>query len=409
MKTNQKSRAVYQSAFKKFKRARWRIALLGMAMAGTSLVSSAGTCTINLDDNFQTIDGFGFSTAWSGQLTSAQGSILFGTASGDLGFSLLRVRIDPTENWSEETANASLAHSYGAKVLGTPWTPPAYMKSNDNTVAGTLNTSEYASYASYLNSAATSMGLDYVSMQNEPDANVDYESCSWTGSTMETWCANNASAVGKPVVMPESEGFNYSYSDPTLDNSTADSHVTIIAGHLYGVSPSTYSNALSHGKHVWMTEHYYDGANISTALTVAKEMSDCMNDQMSAYFWWWVDPGDAASFINGTTVDVRGYAMGQFAQWVRPGKICCSATYNPSSNVYVTAYHGSGVVVVAINMGTSAVSQTFSFQNASGITSLNVNQTSGSENMASLSAVSVSNNTFTYSLPAQSITTFHQF
>jgi glucuronoarabinoxylan endo-1,4-beta-xylanase len=225
---------------------------------------------------------------------------------------------------------------------------------------------------------------------------------------METWCANNASAVGKPVVMPESEGFNYSYSDPALDNSTAAEHISIVAGHLYGVSPGTYQNALNHGKHVWMTEHYYDGTTISTGLTVAKEVSDCMNDQMSAYFWWWVAPGDAATFINGTTVDKRGYALGQFARWVRPGKIRCSTTYNPSSEVYVTAYHGNGLVMVAINMGTKSVNQTFTIQNDS-VSSLTPYQTSASANMARLSAVNTASGTFTYTLPAQSITTFSQY
>jgi O-glycosyl hydrolase len=81
------------------------------------------------------------------QLTSAQADTLFGTAEGQLGFSMLRVRIDPSGNWTDETANASAAHSHGAKVLGTPWTPPSAMKSNNNTVGGTLDTSQYAAYA----------------------------------------------------------------------------------------------------------------------------------------------------------------------------------------------------------------------------------------------------------------------
>ena len=124
---------------------------VGVAAA---LPAAAGTCTINVTANSQTIDGFGFSSAWSGSISAAEGNVLFGTSSGQLGFSLLRVRIDPTESWSQEAGNASIAHGHGAKVLGTPWTPPASMKSNDNIVGGTLNTSEYSAYASYLNSAA---------------------------------------------------------------------------------------------------------------------------------------------------------------------------------------------------------------------------------------------------------------
>src|SRR6476661_2567029 len=102
------------------------------AMFALSNDAHAQTATINLAANLQTIDGFGFSTAWTPAMTSAQGNILFGTGSGQLGFSLMRSRIDPNRNWANETANAQVAHSHGAKVLGTAWTPPASMKTNNS-------------------------------------------------------------------------------------------------------------------------------------------------------------------------------------------------------------------------------------------------------------------------------------
>lgn len=371
----------------------------------------AQTATINLTSNLQTIDGFGFSTAWTPAMTSAQGNVLFGTGSGQLGFSLLRVRIDPNESWGNEPSNSSTAHSHGAKVLGTPWTPPASEKTNNSLICGDLKTSSYAAYATHLSHAVSALTLDYVSFQNEPDwcPNPGYESSNPTATEILNWVLNNAPSVGKPIVVSESLNFNDSYTDPILNNSTAASHVTYIAGHFYGNGNYVHQNALNHGKHVWETEHYINGTDIGTAMTVAKEVSDAMNNQFSAYFWWWIMPNDAASFIEGTTVDLRGYVMGQFAHWVRPGKVRCSATYNPRSNIYVTAYHNNGVVVVALNTGSSAVNQTFTFQNASGITSLTPIQTSSSRHLAQLSAVSVTNNTFTYSLPAQSVTTFAQF
>ena len=65
---------------------------------------------------------------------------------------------------------------------------------------GSLNTANYADYAAYLNSftaymAAGNVNLYAISMQNEPDANVTYESCVWTAVQMDTWVANNASVV----------------------------------------------------------------------------------------------------------------------------------------------------------------------------------------------------------------------
>jgi glucuronoarabinoxylan endo-1,4-beta-xylanase len=376
-------------------------------MAGGRSDLKAGTCTVNAGTTYQTIDGFGFSSAWSGQMSGAQANTLFGTGNGQLGFSLLRVRIDPANNWGDETANASAAHSHGAKVLGSPWTPPASMKSNNNTVGGTLNTSQYAAYASYLSSAASSIGLDYVSMQNEPDANVSYESCSWSGATMATWCQNNAPSVGKPIVMPEAETFNDSYSDPTLNNSTAASHVTYLGGHIYGGGLNVHQNALNHGKHVWMTEHYNNGSDIGTSLADAREVSDCMNDQMSAYIWWYAFfSGAGCNLVNGSTPLLNGYALGQFARFVRPGYVRISTTYNPSSSVYVTAYKNGGtVVIVAINQGGSSVSQPFSLQNVT-VSSFTPTVTSSSANMSQGSSLAVSSGSFTATLPAQSITTF---
>jgi glucuronoarabinoxylan endo-1,4-beta-xylanase len=376
-----------------------------------SLSAQAQTATINLTANQQTIDGFGFSTAWTPAMTAAQGNVLFGTGSGQLGFSLLRIRIDPNESWGNEPSNASTAHSHAAKVLGSAWTPPASEKNNNSVICGDLLTSQYANYAAHLSRAVSAIGLDFVSYQNEPDwcPNPGYESSNPTPTEILNWMINNAPSVGKPIVAPESLNFNDSYSDPILNNSTAASHVTYIAGHFYGNGNFVHQNALNHGKHVWETEHYINGTDIGTAMTVAKEVSDAMNNQFSAYFWWWIMPNDPASFINGTNVDLRGYVLGQFAHWVRPGKVKCSATYNPQSNIYVTAYHNNGVIVVALNTGTSSKSQTFTFQNASGISTLTPFRTSSSQHLSQLSAVTVTNNTFTYTLPAQSVTTFVQF
>src|SRR6188474_2980729 len=109
------------------------LAVLAAAVA-LPFNAQAAPCSINLGANQQTMDGFGFSSAWCGQLSTAKNNALYNT----LGFSLLRIRIDPNQFWADETANAAAAHARGAKVLGTPWSPPAYMKDNTNVVHGSL-------------------------------------------------------------------------------------------------------------------------------------------------------------------------------------------------------------------------------------------------------------------------------
>ena len=68
---------------------------------------------VNMAIKKQSIDGFGCSTAWLGKLSQNAINTLFGT----LGISILRVRIDPNKQWSDELSNAKGAISKGAKGL----------------------------------------------------------------------------------------------------------------------------------------------------------------------------------------------------------------------------------------------------------------------------------------------------
>ena len=378
-----------------------------LAAAGALSINAHADCNINMGSTSQTIDGYGFSTAWCGQEATAIQNLM-GTGSGQCGFTLLRIRIDPNKGWADETANAATAHSMGGKVLGTPWSPPASMKSNGNVVGGSLLASQYGNYASFLNQAASSINLDYVSVQNEPDWNPTYEGCAWTGAQLDTFCANNAPAIGRSVVMPESLGFNDSYSDPTLNDSTAASHVTIIAGHFYGSGNYVHQNALNHGKHVWMTEISRDNVDIGTCITTAQEISDAMNNQFSAYFWWWNNESQACALTSGGSPRKNAYTIGQFAKFVRPGGVRVSADHNPASGVSVTSYKVNGnLVIVAINANTGGTSVKFNISNGS-VGTMEGYRTSSGENMSDIGSFTVSSGSFTPTLVAQSITTFVQ-
>ncbi len=391
--------------------------------------ANAQTADISFATTAQTIRGFGGAESWMPAFTTAQADALFGTGSNQLGLTILRVRIDPSSttggsNWATELANAQAAHSRGALVFATPWTPPAAWKSSGSTVEGVLNTSEYGAYANYLNAftaylAAGGVPLYAISMQNEPDANVTYESCVWTGATMDTWVASNAGVLTTKLMMPESESFTTSLSDPALDDANAVGKISIIAGHLYGVSPSYYTNAENKGKEVWETEHYLSPAaggasTISDAIQAAEEFHNSMvTGQYNAYVWWWIwDWNPGGGNINYGLIDTSnnptyyGLALAQYSKFVRPGSVRVSATANPVSGVDVSAYTGNGTSeIVAINANGSASTVTFDTTGES-ISSFTPYQTSASNKLTQLSAVSVSGGAFTYTLPAQSITTF---
>ena len=74
----------------------------------------------------------------------------------------------------------------------------------------------------------------------------------------------------------------------------------------------------------------------------------------------------------------------------------------------IAAYKGDGhFVIVAINENTSAVTQRFTIQNQA-ITTQTPYQTTAITGLARQSTLNVSSSQFTYTLPAQSITTFVQ-
>lgn len=429
----------------------------------TTEAASSGMVTVDYGTQDQIIRGFGGSTAWLGQLTQAQANELFGTgtqgSTPELGLSILRVRIDPTgsatttqpwktANWDQEVANANeeLIANPNSIVFASPWTPPPSLKTSSTSqpyysgsqpcspgagyCGGYLDPANYAAYASYLNAfvdyfnANSNATLYGVSMQNEPDWSAqpteNYESCSWTATEMDAWIDAEGSTLHAPLIMPESLNFNPAQAAPSLTDPAAVADIAIVAGHLYGVSPSYQTQAENAHKDIWMTEHYLNASGssptMSDALLAAEEVHNSMvTAQYNAYVWWWI--WDQASYISyglinsnasNPTPTYFGYAIGQFSRFVQPGYYRYNATAAPSSGVYVSAYAGnSHYVIVAINSGSNPVTQPFTIQNAT-VTSMTPWQTTASGGLQQLSAVTVSSGQFTYTLPAQSITTFVQ-
>jgi glucuronoarabinoxylan endo-1,4-beta-xylanase len=387
------------------------------------LAVGAQTATVNFGTTYQTIRGFGASTAWTPVLTTAQADAVWGTSGRQLGLSINRARIDPggSANWGTELANAQEAVARGAIEFATPWSPPASMKTNGNVVGGSLNPSYYAAFANYLESFVTYMAsggvnLYAISMQNEPDFVPNYEGCGWTAQQMDTWVANNSSVLTTRLMMPESASFNFSQSDATLNDPNAVGHVSIVAGHLYGATISYYSNAENHGKDVWATEHYLtpsgSSAGIGDAIAAAVEVHTAMTvGSYNAYVWWWIAQNSGGANINYGLVDnggnptYYGYAIGQFSRFVRPGAVRVSAT-SPSSGVYVSAYKSSSTgTIVAINSNGNPVSVTFALQGLSP-SSATPYQTTSAGGLMQESPVGISNGSFAYTLPAQSIVSF---
>jgi glucuronoarabinoxylan endo-1,4-beta-xylanase len=395
-------------------------ALSALLLAAT-MASAQSVDAINFNTTYQTIRGFGASTAWQPVLNSTQANNLFGVGAGQVGFTILRSRIDPSSttggsNWATERQNAQQAQSINSQVIvfATPWTPPAVWKNNGSVDDGELNANNYDNFANYLNEfiayeKAGGVNLYAISVQNEPDFLPSYESCGYSGAQMDAFIAKEGGKINTKLMMPESDTFNTGESDPTLNDANAVGYVSIVAGHTYGTAPFYYTNAKNKGKDVWMTETTYDPAagssaqpNISDAINAAKLFHQSMAvAQYNAYIYWWTP-----LMLNGNSPNYYAYALGQYSKFVRPGYVMTGANNTPTSGVYVTSYKGNNnYVIVAVNSNGGASNITFNLTGAS-VNSVTPYQTSGSNQLAQLTAVGVSNNAFTYSLPGQSITTF---
>lgn len=376
------------------------------------------------DSTAQLIEGFGAANVLilgRPDMTASQIQTAFGTGSNDLGFSIMRVSIpaDSTQ-FASDVPSIKLAEALGVKVIASPWTPPAWMKTNHSPNGGSLDTNDYGAYAAHLKAFADTLAeygdsVYAISVQNEPDFSGSYQSCVWTPAQLLRFMKYYAPQIGTRVFMPESESFNHAMSDPTLEDSTAAAHTAFIGGHLYGTTPRPYPLAVSKGKQIWMTEHLTSSDVASQtwaeSIPVAKEINDCMDAGMSAYVWWYLvryygPLGDGTSGSVLGQITKRGYAMSQYSRFVRPGYHRVFATENPQPDLYLTAYKGSGkTVIVIVNMNSNSTLQPITINN-SNVTSFTPHVSSSTKNCVQESTVTVSNGKFTAILDPSSVTTF---
>lgn len=372
----------------------------------TIQADTVAAVTIDAGTVQQTIFGFGGADIvdWTGDLKGVQRTIAFSPTVG-IGLSIVRVRVpvDSTE-FGQAKATIDSCKAYGGNAIASVWSAPAWMKTNDSTIGGSIKTTSYGDYAAYLRSFNMAVGgLAAISPTNEPDITVTYESMQMTASQVADFVAVEGDSCGAPIMAPEPYNMDQTFINNYLSNAEARAKTSYICGHIYGASPYV----LSVDKPIWMTEHYINsnvsGNDWSNAMAAAKEINDCMNAGWSAYVWWYIRRSYGPMDEN-SNIQKLGYVMAQYARYVRPGFIKISCTENPSDGIYATAYkNGTRIVVVIINQNSSDIYQPFSLGGAS-VSGFSSYTTTGSSNLAS-GNVSVSGNNFIVAIPGSSITT----
>jgi O-glycosyl hydrolase len=336
---------------------------------------------VNPDVVHQTISGFGGANMIWGTdyLNSDEMDMAFGTGEDQLGLSIYRVRLSSNKNdWEGLVNSIKMANDRNAKVLASPWSPPAKWKSNNSTNGGGYLLEEhYADFASYINEFIQFMAdngatVDVVSVQNEPDWEVSYEGCEYTVDQMFNFVKNHAGNIeGAEVLAAESLNTNHAYTDDILNDATAVNNIDIVGGHLYGGGLAAYPLVHEKSKELWMTEHLMnlDSGNHpenwtedtdeeviwDETMDMLEEIHATMVFDWNAYIWWYIRRyysflGDGEKGTERGTILKRGYAFSQYSKFVRPGYQRVDVSSEGGSALKITAYKGEdNIVIVAIN------------------------------------------------------------
>jgi len=395
--------------------------------------------TVDLGTTYQTIDGFGGmqDRGWTGyNLLAADYNTLFGNGTGQLGFSILRIRLNESQsNWGLDLVDAKAAASRGIKVFATAWSPPTSLRVASGS-SYKIDPSKYQGYVDHLNAFSKYMKdngvpLYAIGFQNEPDWCSEW-GCGTTAE-MTAFAKNWGSKIranGNKVITAESFSFNKGYYDGILNDAAALSSIDILGTHFYGTSKTSSDATFDYtlfkqkgGKTpFWMTEVYTADVNNQGSnawplcLDVAYEMHRALAlSNMSAYVWWylkrnygplWISANNTSAAASAGTVSKVGAIMGQYSKYVRPGAVRVGATRVALTDVYTAAFKkADSVVVVSVNRASSAKTVSFSIPGLKSTTGRRIT-TSGTKSLADDGNVGVSGGAFSASLDAQSISTF---
>ncbi len=385
---------------------------------------------IRLDTSYQRIAGFGASSAWTAPALDDELADLFFSEELGLGFSLLRVRITPAGE-TDEVVTAQKAMARGARVWASPWSPPGEWKSNgSDTDGGTLLPDYYGDWAERLAGFARSMAdqgipLSLLSVQNEPNWVAEWETCEWLPADLVGFVRDHlgpalgAVGVDTRVIAPETNSWGSArqYADPLLDDSAARSYLGAVATHSYGGgSPFAYTELTNAGLEFWQTEYTDEGPDdrgMGSGINVARAVHEHLTVAgVSAWHYWWLLPvsptSNSALFIEGQMTR-RGYVLGNWSKFVRPGFVRVAASANPQAGVLVSAFRdpdGSRVTIVAVNASPASLRQEFFFSSGGAPESLVPWITSEARALEAQGSVSVVAGAFSYDLEPYSVTTF---
>ena len=262
---------------------------------------------INNAQIFQTVDGFGYTlTGGSASLINSMPAAekaallqdLFGQSGAAIGVSYLRIsmgasdldasvfsyndlpegQIDPRlEHFSIEKdlihlipiLKAIMAIRPNIKIMATPWSPPVWMKTNENSMGGNLKPEYYGVYAQYFVQyiqamKAQGIAIEAVTVQNEPQHGGNNPSLVMSAAQQADFVKHHlgpafqAAGIAAKIIVWDHNCDKPNYPIAILDDPEAKPFVAGAAFHLYAGDIEALS--VVHDKHpdkdVYFTEQW---------------------------------------------------------------------------------------------------------------------------------------------------------
>lgn len=371
---------------------------------------------------FQTMDGFGYTLTGgsailiNGMSASARAALLnelFGRGENSIGISYLRLSLGASDlspsvfSYNDLSAGAtditlskfSLANDTSdvvpvlkeilsirpdIKLMATPWSAPAWMKTNGSTIGGSLLPQYYPVYAQYFVKyiqamQARGISIDAVTIQNEPEHGGNNPSMLMTAAQQTDFIKNHLgpafrdAGIAAKIIIWDHNCDNPNYPITVLNDPGAKPFIYGSAFHLYAGSITALSQVKdAHpDKEIYFTEQWTSSAgNFGNDLLwhMQHVMIGSTRNWAKVTLQWNLGndpfigphtPGGCtqclgAITINGSTFsrNVAYYNIAQFSKFIPPGskRIRTSAPGNITHVGFITP-QGKKVLVV-LNEGT---------------------------------------------------------
>lgn len=150
------------------------------------------------------------------------------------------------------------------RYMGSPWSPPGWMKTNNSLIGGSLKTENYQDYADYLVKSIKAYGQEGINLtdltvQNEPEFAASYPSMTMTSGQQADFFKvldRTLTAAGLPTnLLAYDHNWDHAnYPIEVFNGTQGINRVIGAAFHCYGGTPSAQQQVINAGKRVFFTE-----------------------------------------------------------------------------------------------------------------------------------------------------------